>query len=74
VYALERIERKQVIVAGDNVRCVSAHSQFEEFVVLGISASPYLHIHVDLLSFARQSREKTSNIFFIDISPKLFPA
>jgi hypothetical protein len=36
-----RVERKEVIVAGDDVRRVSAHSQFKEFVVLGISAGFY---------------------------------
>jgi hypothetical protein len=72
--ALERIERKEVIVTGDDVRRVSAHSQFEKFIVLGISASLYLHIHIDPLSFARQSSEKTSNIFLIDVSAKLLPA
>ncbi len=72
--ALERIEREKVRVTGDDVGRVATDREFEELVVLGITASCNLHIHIDPLSFARQSREKNSNIFLVHISPELFSA
>jgi len=66
--ALERMEREKIRVAGDDMGRTATHSEFEEFVVLGIAASCYLHIHIDPLSFARQSGEKNANVFLIDIS------
>ena len=70
----EGIERKKVSVAGDDVGRTATYSEFEELVVLRISASCYLYIHIDPLSLARQSREKTSNISLINISAELVSA
>ncbi len=53
---------------------MATDSEFEELIVLGIAASCYLHIHIDPLSFARQSRQKDANVFFVDIPAKLFSA
>jgi len=66
--ALEGIEREKVRITGNDMGRMATHSEFEEFVVLGIAASCYLHIHIDPLSFARQSGEKNANVFLIDIS------
>ncbi len=71
---LERMEGEKVRVTGNDVRRLATHSEFEELIVLGITASRYVYIHIDPLSFARQSREKTWNIFLIDVSAELFPA
>ncbi len=72
--ALEGIEREKVGVTGDDVGRTATQSKFEELVVPGIAASRYPYSHINPLSLARQSREKSSNIFLIDISTELFPA
>ena len=74
VYAPKGIERKKVRITSDDVRCVSTYSEFEELVIPRIAASRYLYIHINPLSLARQSREKTSNLFLIDVSAKTLPA
>ncbi len=71
---MERVEREKVRVTGDDVSRMATHSEFEELVVLRITASCYLHIYIDPLSLARQGREKTSNIFLIDIPTEVFSA
>ncbi len=53
---------------------MSTHSEFKELVVFRITTSCYPHIHIDPLSLARQSREKTSNVSLIDVSAELFSA
>lgn len=65
--ALERIQREKVRVASDDVCSLATHSQFEELVVLWITTSLYLYLHINPLSLARQSCEKGSNIFLIHI-------
>lgn len=50
------------------MRSVAAHGEFEEFVVLRITASCNPYINLNRFGLARQSREKTSNIFLIHIS------
>jgi hypothetical protein len=70
--APERIQREKVRVACDDVCSLATHRQFEELVVLCISASSYLYIHINSLSLARQSYEKQSNIFLIHISVEPF--
>jgi len=66
--ALERIQREKVGVAGDDVSSLATHGQFEELVVLWITASPYPCLHINPLRLARQGCEKGSNIFLIHIS------
>lgn len=68
--ALERMEREEVRVAGDDAGRTPTHSKFEELVVLRITAGRYPCIHIDPLSLACQSRQKHSNIFLIDILPE----
>ncbi len=65
--APESINREKVRVTGNDVGRLATHSDFEELIVLRITASCYPDIHIDPLSLARQSREKTSSIFLIDI-------
>ncbi len=72
--APKRMEREEVRVTGDDVGRMATDREFEELVVLGITASRNLHIHIDPLSFARQSREKDANVFFSDIPAELFSA
>ena len=72
--ALERIEREKVRVAADDMGRTATHSKFEKLVVLWIAASCYAGIHIDPLRLARQSREKTSNVFLVDISTEPFSA
>ncbi len=71
---MERVEREEVRVAGDNVGRVATDREFEEVVVLGIAASCNLHIHIDPLSFVRQGRQKDANVFFVDVPADLFSA
>src|SRR5260370_35078132 len=68
--ALEWIQSQKVHVSGHDVRFPSTHRQFEELVVLGITAGldPFLHIHPFRL--ARQGCEKGSNIFLTPIAPE----
>ena len=70
----ERIQREKVGVARDNVRRVAAHREFKELVVFRIAASRNSHINLNPFSLARQSRQKTSNVFLIYISKEFLPA
>ena len=70
--ALERVEDKKVRVTRDDVGRVTANGEFEELVVLRITAGGYPHIHINPFSLTRQSREKSSNNFLIDVSAELF--
>lgn len=72
--ALEWIERQEVRITGDDMRRAAAHREFKELVILGVTASCNLYIHIDPLSFARQSRQKDANVFVIDIPAELFSA
>ena len=65
---MKRIEPEKVSVAGEDVGRPATNSEFEELVVLGVTTSYNLHIHLDPLSFARQNRQKDANVFLIDIS------
>jgi hypothetical protein len=60
-------------LTGDDVDRTANCGKFEELVILRITAGCYLRIHIDPLRRARQSREKNSNIFLIDISTEMFP-
>lgn len=71
---LERIEREKIRVARDDVRRAPAHREFEELVVLRITANCKSYINLNPLSLARQSRQKAPNIFLVYIAKKLFPA
>ena len=68
---LEWIEREKVGVAGNEVSRMAAYGEFEEFVVFRIAASVYSNFHDDPFSLARQCREKTPDVFLINISPEL---
>ena len=51
--ALERMQREKIGVAGDDVGSMAAQSEFEEFVVLWITASLYPYININPLRLAR---------------------
>ena len=72
--ALEKIERKQVSIASDNVSCKTTHSEFQKLIVLRITAGSYLNVNIDPSGLARQSRKETSDIFLITISTEAFSA
>jgi len=72
--ALERVQRKEVGVASDQVRSSATYGKFEELVILGIAASPYFGFHIHPLSLAREGCEKGSNIFLIHVAPKTLSA
>jgi len=72
--APEWIQREKIGVAGDEMASMAAHREFKEFVVLWITASVYLYINVNPLSFARESSEKTPNILLIHIAAELLSA
>ncbi len=55
------------------MRSVAAHGEFEEFVVLRITASCNSYTNLNPFSLARQSREKASNIFLIHIPAEPLP-
>jgi hypothetical protein len=65
--APEWIQRQEVSVSSDNVRPLSAHRQFEELVVLRVTASLNLYFHVNPLCFARRGSKKGPNIFLMHI-------
>lgn len=44
---MEGIEREKGRVSRDDVGRMAAYSEFEELVVLGITASRYPHLHID---------------------------
>ncbi len=69
--ALKGMECKKVRVTSDDVGRVAAYRKFQEFVVLGITASCDAHIDIDPLSLARQSRDEGSDIFLIDVPAEL---
>jgi len=56
------------------VGCEATHSEFDKLVVLRIAAGCYPHIDVDPLSLVRQSSEKTSDVFLIEISAEVLSA
>ncbi len=72
--APEWIQRQKVSVARDDMRSLSTHCQFEELVVLWITASLYLDPHIHPIRLARQRREKGSNIFLIHIAAESLSA
>ena len=72
--APEWIEGKKIGVTRYDVGRTATHSEFEEHVVLRITASCNPHVHINPLSLAGQGREETSNIFLINIPPELFSA
>ncbi len=72
--APEWIQRQQVRVAGDDMRSLSTHCQFEELVVLWITASLYLYSNIYPIRLSRQRREKGSNIFLIHIAAESLSA
>lgn len=59
---------RRVSVARNDMRSHATRCQFEELVVLWITASLYLYLHIHPFRLARQGREKGSNIFLIHIS------
>jgi hypothetical protein len=72
--AVVGIQREQVGVPCHDVRCMAAHSKFEELVVLRITTGRNLHVNLNPFSFARQSREKIPNILLIHVSKEFLPA
>ncbi len=72
--ALEGIEHEKVRVTGDDVGRTATDREFQELVVLGITANCNLHIPIDPLSFARPSRQKDANVLSVDIRAELFSA
>jgi hypothetical protein len=72
--ASEGIEREKVGVTTDDVGRMAAHSELEELVVLSITASCYLYVHIYPLSLSHQSGEKASNIILTHIGAELFSA
>ncbi len=68
------IQRQKVSVSRDDVRSLPTHCQFEELVVLWITAGLYLYVNIYPLRFTRQRREKGSNIFLIHIAAESLSA
>jgi len=54
------------------VSCPTAQCDLKKLIVLGVTASIDLDIHVNPIGLARQSRYKTSDIFFFNVSAELF--
>ncbi len=72
--APEWTQREKVSVASDEVSSLATHCQFQELVVLWITASLYVYRHINPLRFARQGCEKGSSIFLIHISAESLSA
>ncbi len=65
---MEWIERQKVSVPCNDMGGAARNSEFQEFVVLWIAASFYLHIRINPLRLGCKSRQKNTNIFVINIS------
>jgi len=72
VNALKGVEHKKIGVTGNEMSRMAAHGEFEKLVVLRITACPYLDVHVDPLSLAREGSQKAANIFLINILAEPF--
>ena len=72
--APEWVQRQKVSVTRDDMGSLSTHCQFEELVVLWITASLYLYPHIYPIRLARQRRQKASNIFLIHIAAESLSA
>jgi hypothetical protein len=72
--ALERIQCEKVRVAADYVSSLAAHREFEELVVLRITAGRDPHIHFDPFGLSSQNGEKPPNIFLVYIFNEFFSA
>jgi hypothetical protein len=72
--ALKWIECKEVNITRNDVGRTATHSKFEELVVLRITASCDLYIHVYPMGLARESRQKNSYIFFINVAAESLSA
>ena len=66
------IKNKQICIAGNDVSCLTAHSNLKKLIILRITAGLYLHIHVNPLGFTRHSRYETASVFFVNVAAKLF--
>lgn len=69
---MERVESRKIRVAGDDVSCLAANGEFQEFVVLRVAASQDLNVNIDPFRFLSQSREKSASIFLNDVASELF--
>ena len=54
--------------------CPAADGEFQEFVILRVTAGNNPHAHIDPLGLARQRCDKHSDIFLLDISTEIFSA
>jgi hypothetical protein len=64
---------EKVSVARDDVRGAPAHSKFEELIVLRITTGCNSYFNLNPLRLTRQSSQKASDIFLIDVSKEFFP-
>jgi hypothetical protein len=64
---------EKVSVARDDVRCAPAHTKFEELIVLRITTGCNSNFNLNPFRLTRQSSQKASDIFLIDVSKELFP-
>ena len=70
--AAKGMQSEKVGIARHDVSRAAVEGDFEELIVLGITAEGYADFHFDPFSLARQSRQKISNIFLVDVPAKLF--
>lgn len=72
--SLERIQRKKVSVALDNVCRMAAHGKLKELIVFRIMRHHQSYVSLNPFCLASQSRQKTSNVLFIYVSLEFLPA
>jgi len=70
--ALKRVEREQIGISSNHVSCDTLNGQFEEFVITRIATHRNSFLHIDPYSFAGQGREKSSDIFLINVPAEAF--
>ena|SRR5260221_5368140 len=67
----ERVQDEEIVVAGNEVSCISTQRQFQEFVVFGVATDRNALVHVNPGGLTDQSCQKSANVGFVDISAEM---
>ncbi len=62
------------LIAGNHVRGVAAHSQFQKFVILRVAAGSDFRRDLNPLCLAGKRRKEATHVIFIHVLPKSLPA
>lgn len=67
----KRVERQEVMVAGDDVGRPATHGEFKELVIAGVAALVDLHINLDPLRCPGKDGEKLPRFIFGNVGAEL---